>query len=326
MRSSRNSLVLCLFLTFIAVIFLPCQRVTAQNIPPDVSVCDEVTCQTLPSDLCTEGGLTLQFLENEYNPPNTNPQGSATYVYLICSPEEGQCDSGPKTGASCGDHEDCSPSCNTNSGKCQGTQSTCTSDADCAGTCNRDCAVDDFHGLSHLDVLFPELGGVESCLSAETTVSGTCTCDPTSQTCSVDGNVVTGDGSCFEGGGAPDPEDFVAKCANTQMGPGDCIKMSLTIAGELTGLGFGASVAVDKEALDCNTSCITGPACDEDRCDEAPEGAECLTRTIGFWGTHPWITNNYVPITVCGHSLGCSGADDGMSNPACLAFPAWSAD
>jgi hypothetical protein len=50
-----------------------------------------------------------------------------------------------------------------------------------------------------------------------------------------------------------------------------------------------------------------------------PDGDKCLTRTLGFWGTHPWITNDYDPVTICGNTLGCSGADDGKSNPSCKA-------
>jgi hypothetical protein len=92
--------------------------------------------------------------------------------------------------------------------------------------------------------------------------------------------------------------------------------MTLNIPGEETGLGLGATVVVDKESTTCTSSCLAGPSCEA--CDDegGGEGA-CLTRTLGFWGTHPWITNNYVPVTVCNQALTCDGAADGKSNPSC---------
>jgi hypothetical protein len=120
-----------------------------------------------------------------------------------------------------------------------------------------------------------------------------------------------GDGSCYG------PTTPVAKCDNTELAPGDCIVMTLNIAGELTGLGNGVTTVVSKESGDCNESCLAGPSCEP--CNPPLEGGECLTRTIGFWGTHPWITNDYDPVTVCGKTLDCSGASDGKSDPSCLA-------
>jgi hypothetical protein len=271
----------------------------------------------LSESLCSDAGFKITL--TNFIPPNLDPNGSATYVYQICSPAAGVCDTGPALGSSCLGNDQCSKACNTNNGKCQGTQVACTTDADCVGTCNRECGVEDFHGLSHLDILFPQLGGVGSCLSAENTVSGTCACSAgSSGSCDVDPTVVLGDGSCFDAQGDPNPQSFVAKCDNTTMLPGDCINMTLVIAGELTDLGKGFSIVVDKESTTCTASCLAGPACGEDRCDQE-QGEACLTRTIGFWGNHPWITNDYDPVTVCGKTLDCSGADDGKSNPACLA-------
>jgi hypothetical protein len=62
---------------------------------------------------------------------------------------------------------------------------------------------------------------------------------------------------------------------------------------------------------------MSGPSCDA--CVEPPPGGQCLTRTIGFWGNHPWITNDYDPVTACGDTLDCHGPSDGISNPTCLA-------
>lgn len=93
--------------------------------------------------------------------------------------------------------------------------------------------------------------------------------------------------------------------------------MTLNIPGELNKPGLGLAVVVDKEGANCEASCLQGPSCEP--CNELPPGGACLTRTIGFWGTHPWITNDYDPVTVCGKPLECSGASDNKSNPSCLA-------
>jgi hypothetical protein len=47
-----------------------------------------------------------------------------------------------------------------------------------------------------------------------------------------------------------------------------------------------------------------------------------VTRTRGFWGTHPWITNNYGPVDVCGQAAGCSGAQTASQSPtSCTLTP-----
>jgi hypothetical protein len=95
--------------------------------------------------------------------------------------------------------------------------------------------------------------------------------------------------------------------------------MTLQIAGETSGLGEGPVVVVSKDATTCQSSCVKGPSCDS--CNPPPPpGDPCLTRTIGFWGNHPWVTNDFDPVTVCGVSLGCNGASDGKSNPSCPAL------
>ncbi|HLC03214.1 MAG TPA: hypothetical protein VJK02_09270 [Anaerolineales bacterium] len=306
--------------------------------PPDLSVCDNITdaCDA-PANVCKAG---FQVTLTGFTPAATSTSGKAEYVYEICEPAAGTCSLDATI--SCLDNGDCTPGQNN------------------FGTCNRQCAVDDFHGLSHFDVAFPLLADT-SCLSGNNEVTGTCACKTgSSQTCSVDTNITIGDGSCFpntcvgadtcvgtgqnkmcsvtgvacnnsgqctqnlgacsQTGNAcqtdancgPTP---VAKCDNTNLNPGDCVVMTLQIAGETSGLGKGATVVVDKEATVCTSACMQGPSCD--RCDGDEDGRACLTRTIGFWGTHPWITNDYDPVTVCGKTLDCSGADDGKSNPSC---------
>ncbi|HKV09694.1 MAG TPA: hypothetical protein VJ725_16250 [Thermoanaerobaculia bacterium] len=277
MKISRSRLFLA-----VACLSLAAVPVLSQVTPPDLSVCDGVTCDNLPSSVCSAAGFKITL--TGFTEPSTNNNGSATYTYQICSPAAGVCNGAVRNGESCLDNSFCQKK-----GQAE----------DLTATCSRECATDSFRGLSHFDVAFPELGA--SCLSATTLVTGSCT----------NGNFVLGDGSCF---GATSP---VAKCDNTNLATGSCFTMTVTFAGELTGLGSGPMAVVDKEATTCTASCMAGPSCN--RCNPPPPGQECLTRTIGFWGNHPWITNNYVPVTVCGKSLGCSGGISTTSSPACLA-------
>lgn len=266
--------------------------VQAQTTPPDLSVCDGVDCSNVQNSVCSAAGFRITL--TGFTPANTSSNGSATYTYQICSPAAGVCNGTVRNGEACLDNSFCRR-------KGQNEDPT--------ATCSRDCAADSFRGLSHFDVAFPELGA--SCLSQATAVSGSCACSTNvSGTCSV-GGFVLGDGSCFG------PTSPVAKCDNTNLGPGDCLTMSLNIAGELTGLGAGPAVVVDKEATTCTASCMSGPSCSP--CGNDDDGGECLTRTIGFWGNHPWITNNYSPVTVCGVTLGCNGANTSNSSPGCPA-------
>jgi hypothetical protein len=111
---------------------------------------------------------------------------------------------------------------------------------------------------------------------------------------------------------------LVAKCDSPTMDANGCFTMTLNIAGETNGLGLGSTVVLSKESTDCHASCLSGPSCE--RCDATTGGTECLTRTLGFWGTHPWITNDYDPVTICNKPLVCDGQDaDGKSIPPCLA-------
>jgi hypothetical protein len=243
--------------------------------------------------------------------------GGGTYTYQICNPSAGICNGTVRNGESCLDNTFC---------QSEG-QNT-----DPNATCSRQCAINDFRGLSHLDVDFPSLG---TCLSETNFVGGTCACVGNAPGCSVDPAVVIGDGSCFCSSSS------VAKCDNTTLPVGACIEMALTISGETNVLGLGKAVVVDKDANTCFETCVAGPTCvPPEDCDDGVDndcdgltdcfdpdcsaaencgdgGGECLTHTLGFWGTHPWITNNYGSVTVCGHTVGCDGAADGESNPSC---------
>jgi hypothetical protein len=94
-------------------------------------------------------------------------------------------------------------------------------------------------------------------------------------------------------------------------------------------------VLVSKDATTCQATCGAGPSCN--KCDEPVDGAACLTRTRGFWGTHPHIITELVllPITVCGKEQTqtasnycstsealCTSADDRKANPTSLSLVA----
>jgi len=140
--------------------------------PPDTTVCNGKTACEGAKDFCDKEGFKVKLESFEPAPPGTS--GKAKYTYLICEPPAGTCS---VSGASCLDNSQC------------GTE---------GGTCNRECVVDKFHGLSHFDVDFPVLADT-SCLSGTNEVSGTCVAvDNTSSnghTASV-GSFTTSDGSC----------------------------------------------------------------------------------------------------------------------------------
>lgn len=292
-----------------------------QNTGPDMSVCNDVDeCGPLPNGVCDSSGFTITL--TNYTPAPPADSGSATYTYTICAPaNNGTCSN---TGATCQDHSDCWTNRCQNGGPHAGTCSQddstpCSTDKVCnSATCSGDCRVDKFQDLSHTDVAFPALDGT-TCLSDTTTVTVSCNSP-------ARGNFagVTGDGSCFT---ATSP---VAKCNDPQLSAGQCLTMTLTISGELNKPGQGAAVLVDKEGTTCTASCIAGPSCVDCPNPPPPEGA-CLTRTIGFWGTHPGIAGLYDPVTVCGAVVNgqaagacstsealCSNANDRKSNPPYL--------
>lgn len=271
-------------------------------------VCEGKTCENLPTNICDAGGFKVT--QKSYTPASQQNSGTATYTYEICSPAAGVCTGSLRAGESCLDNSFCQ---------------TKGRDTDPDATCTRECAVSSFRELSHFDIFFPELG-VASCVSAETDVTGSCAITTNTSGTATVGNFDLGDGSIENVCGYADPDnnnnaDKLAKCEETTLAPGDCLTMTLNIAGETNSLGLGTAVVLSKESTDCNASCIAGPSCEG--CQTEPPGDACLTRTLGFWGTHPWITNNYAtdssPVSVCWKSLDCDDPDDGKSNPSCKA-------
>lgn len=77
---------------------------------------------------------------------------------------------------------------------------------------------------------------------------------------------------------------------------GDCTTVSVTVTGEpFIGIG-GTKAGPNLECVD-----VDGVVCENDCIPE--NGDDCLTRTLGYWGRHPQVTDSYLPVTVCGVSL-----------------------
>jgi hypothetical protein len=301
--------------------------------PPILNVCEGLTCDDLKRSICSDLGFRITL--TNFIPAPGSDCGCATYTYQICVPPLGMCTGGPNDSKECAQNGDCQSICMANghcsgggqpvdcssdadctvcvipmgetSGTCNITGFDCNTAADCQSPCNRDCAVDKIQSLSHLDVLFPPLGDIGGCLTAQNEVSGTCACTeassdpPTGNACApqVSQSLELGDSACFDPGTS---NSFVAKCNDTVLvNPGDCIEVNLMIAGETNGLGLGKAIVVDKAATECTASCIAGPSCEP--CDGNGGEGECLTRTRGFWGTHPDITSMFDPVTVCGYEI-----------------------
>ncbi|MDX1502641.1 MAG: hypothetical protein R3325_09775 [Thermoanaerobaculia bacterium] len=165
--------------------------------------------------------------------------------------------------------------------------------------------------LSHVNIDLPALG---SCLTAAQDISLT-QVGGFAQAILACG-ISEKDPSCDIFGTPGD--DFVAKCdiAGGNLDPGECVVMRLSIAGEQPTLGAGAAMTVTKAGPGCAADCILGPSCQP--CEPQPSD-ECLTRTPGFWGTHPHITGLFLPVTVCGQTLTHAGAGDceGASEALC---------
>ncbi len=168
--------------------------------------------------------------------------------------------------------------------------------------------------LSHIDIL---LGDLSLCLAPGNDITFEKLADTAGDGADLSCVVQQGDPSC-----SPNPGGQVAKCDvvdTNPLDPGDCVQMRLTIAGETAQLGVGATQTQSKAGPDCTGgSCIRGPSCEP--CDGEPPGDECLTRTPGFWGTHPHITELFVPVTVCGNPITQTpaGTCDSSSEAMCV--------
>lgn len=165
------------------------------------------------------------------------------------------------------------------------------------GPFDPDCPSD--KALSHIDVV---LGDLSACLNPGNEITFEKHADSAGDGAALSCVVENGDPSCAG------EEGKVAKCDvddSNPLDPGDCVQMELTVAGETAGLGAGAIQVQSKAGPACAINCLLGPSCQP--CDPG-QGDACLTRTPGFWGTHPHITGLFLPVTVCGEELSTTDA------------------
>ena len=153
----------------------------------------------------------------------------------------------------------------------------------------------DFHDLSHFNIVLPDLGGIGGCVSEDHQITLAQSDGEENAILSCDGS--TQSQACGLG--------TVAKCDidSGTLDDGECVQVELTIAGEEVDLASGEIMIVSKSATNCVSTPILGPSCESCDGTGGGEGGACLTRTIGFWGTHPRITDDYLPVTVCGEDL-----------------------
>jgi hypothetical protein len=80
--------------------------------------------------------------------------------------------------------------------------------------------------------------------------------------------------------------------------PGQCATVSVIVQGEANIQAAGVHAGMG------GTECegLPGLTCFEDSCIEMPPD-DCFTRTRGFWGTHPAITEQFLDVAVCGTTL-----------------------
>jgi hypothetical protein len=170
--------------------------------------------------------------------------------------------------------------------------------------------------FAHIAFTLPDIG---TCLSASQSVviAQQANFDSALLSCSV------GNSDPFCGIGGTEPATYIAKCdlaAGSSLDAGECVTIRISVAGELPTLGAGSVITRTDTTDGCATSCMLGPSCRP--CAPPPTGQEqCLTRTIGFWGTHPHITGLFLPITVCGNTLNTlsAGQCDSISEALCVA-------
>lgn len=155
--------------------------------------------------------------------------------------------------------------------------------------------------LSHAAIALPLIG---DCLSPQQDVTLSQTGGFSNATLSC--QVLYNDPVCVPNG-TIEGRDLVAQCDlvnNTTLDGGECVDITLNIAGEMPTLGPGGALTIFQGVPDCGRSCILGPACYS--CIDTPpppDDHDCITRTKGFWGTHPHISQLFLPVTVCGETL-----------------------
>ena len=270
--------------------------------------------------------------------------GTSTWTYQICNQKVGikvcsanVCVGGTNAGLGCEADVQCpGGTCQAGAGGGNGAAGdSCTAATDCAGACVP-CAPN--FPFNHVDFVLP---GLDQCLGADQAISisqvGCPTCDPQLKCqitdrdpgCPADlcapgtgiklcsggsnpGTACTSNAQCTGGAcqlvpcqAVPSASPLkVAQCVvdSGSLDAGECVLIQLTIGGEVPTLGPGAVDEITKAGTKCVTDSLCGPSCG------CGEKKGCITRTPGFWGNHPAITQLFLPITVCGKPLNVTAA------------------
>lgn len=282
-------------------------------------------------EICSGDGYEKRLVDFAIDQEN----GESKWVYQICNQKLGktvcaanQCVGGSRDGYGCDVNLNCPDggTCQAGAGGGSGDAgASCTTDADCVGACVP-CAPK--KSLDQIDFVLP---GLSQCVTSAQSVTIAQVASPLSDTI-LSCNVSNRDAACpadlcapGTGGNTgvpcqPVTEPFpltVGKCVVTSgvIDAGECITIELKVAGEQPTLGAGTIdelAKVDGGPDVCTTDNICGPSCG---CEEKKG---CLTRTPGFWGTHPHITDDFLPVTVCGRALSsveanvCGSATEAM--------------
>lgn len=255
------------------------------------------TCDNSATAICNYHGYEITLTSHSID----QTSGTSSWDYQVCN------NTGSTTGAKfcfkgkCGDGRGCNDSSQCSSGSCtiSGTiaEKACSTDADCGGGFCMACVP---LGRTPFSRFYVTLPGPD-CLASTTGVTiqqieGQSMAALTCQVASVSQPYPS---PCQSGA------TRFAGCnlnAGSSFDAGECVKIRITIPGEVPSLGAGAVGAATTQERFCDESCMLGPSCQA--CEEPQPGGGCLTRTAGFWGTHPAITGQFLNgLTVCGQPL-----------------------
>lgn len=130
--------------------------------------------------------------------------------------------------------------------------------------------------------------------------------DATLINCTADDNIHLDDPSC-PADGTPTPVALQVDSGSlAAIVPAGVVELSnVNPIGPLTAAACN-QVSVTCEIQDSGGKTITNTS--DDLCNP-PQGEGCLTRTPGFWGTHPHVTGTFLPLEVCGISLDTTDAN-----------------
>lgn len=121
--------------------------------------------------------------------------------------------------------------------------------------------------------------------------------------CHITDALLTSTLACTYGAGTPIVnDDFTIMGSASSLTPGATVADGpVTCTGTVSGL---SSATTNDVSVTCNVEDTpkTKTETSSDLCEIVPcEG--CLTRTPGFWGTHPHITTQFLPLDVCGITI-----------------------